>query len=199
VEPAVPGWRAGADAPSAPKPWAAPGLSSGARRFGMGEVDPLHSPENHPMKRLVPILVVLLAPLAVRAQDDAAKQLAQKLLDAGAKTFDTKDAQAMAATWTEDALLAYVSKDESSGLWKTEVTRGREDIQRFYDKLFENKNPTTSRNFVESARMIGSDFLVIQGRFQPDTSNEGKVPFVQTRVKRDDQWLIANLQLFVLP
>jgi hypothetical protein len=147
-------------------------------------------------------LVLAAFPLATaRAQlgDDAAKELAQKILDQGAALYDTKDAQAMAATWVEDALFSYMAKDDSTGQWKAEISRGRPEVQRFYEKLFENKNQTTSRNHVEGAHMIGTDFLVIQGTFQPDTSNEGRVPFVQTRIKKGDKWLIANLQLFVLP
>jgi ketosteroid isomerase-like protein len=154
------------------------------------------------MKRLALLaLVLVIAPLSARGQtgDDAAKQLAQKILDQGAALYDTKDAQAMAATYIEDAIVSYMAKDESTGQYKPEIRRGRPDIQALYEKLFENKNATTSRNNVEYAHMIGSDFLVIQGTFQPDTSNEGKIPFVQTRMKQGDKWLIANLQLFVLP
>jgi ketosteroid isomerase-like protein len=150
-------------------------------------------------KPLALLALVLAAPLPVVAQQSDAKVTAQKILDAGAALFDTKDAQAMAATYVEDAELLYTSKDDSTGRYKNEMTRGREGIQKLYEKLFEGDNKTTSRNVVESATMIRPDLLLIQGSFQPDISNDGKYPFVQVRTLRGDKWLIMNLQVFVLP
>lgn len=152
------------------------------------------------MCRLAPLVAFLaFAPPTPAQSEGDAKAAAQKILDAGAALFDTKDAQAMAATYVEDAELLYTSKDDSTGRYKTELTRGREAVQKFYEKLFENKNKTTSRNAVESARMLGSDLLIITGTFQPDISNDGKFPFVQVRTRRGDKWLIMNLQVFILP
>lgn len=151
------------------------------------------------MNRLVPLALLLALPISAQAQTADAKSTAQKILDQGAALFDTKDAQAMAATYVEDAELLYTSRDDSTGRYKVELTRGREGVQKLYAKLFEDGKKSTSRNVVESATLLRPDLMLIQGTFQPDIAGDGKYPFVQVRTLRGDKWLILNLQVFILP
>lgn len=151
------------------------------------------------MKRLVALMLLgLVAPMAAHGQNFDDKITAQKILDAGAALFDKKDAQVMAATYVEDGVLIYTSKDNDTGLYKSEAHTGREAIQKVYAKLFENGSAATSRNVVESAVMLKHDLLLIRGTFQPDISNDGKFPFVQVRTLRGDKWQILTLEIFIL-
>ena len=143
--------------------------------------------------------VALLASPA-RAEDDDATKLAVKLTTAGAATFDTKDARAMAAYYTDDAQVLVTSKDKDTGAIKTEVKRGRGEIEDFYRELFKDAGTIHSKNTVTHARRIDPDLLLIGGDFQPDlVGSDVKVPFVQVRVRQGDKWLIANLQIFIVP
>jgi hypothetical protein len=143
------------------------------------------------------LLVVL--PLAVHAQDKDAKSLAQQILDKGAELYDTKDATAMAATYTEDARILWLEKDNDTARYKTSVKEGRADIEGIYRDLFKDTTEkTTSRNVVEFARFLAPDLMVIHGTFQPNVANQGKYPFVQVRVKQGDKWLMKSLQLILI-
>jgi hypothetical protein len=137
--------------------------------------------------------------LPARAEEKDAKTLAQEVLDKGAALFDKRDAAVMAATYTEDAQLEWVEKDSATGGIKIDVKKGRDEIETLYRDLFKDaKEATTSKNTVEFARYVGTELMIIQGVFQPNTANEGKLPFVQVRVKQGDKWLMRSLQLFVI-
>jgi hypothetical protein len=143
--------------------------------------------------------LTLCLALPARADDQDAKTLAQDVLDKGAALFDKRDAPAMAATYTEDAQLEWIEKDSATGGIKIDVKKGRDDIQTLYHDLFKDaKEATTSKNTVQFARFIGTELMIIQGEFQPNTANDGKFPFVQVRVKQGDKWLMRSLQLFVI-
>jgi hypothetical protein len=153
------------------------------------------------MKRFnILVLGVALAfPSLSEAQEKDAKSLAQEILDKGAALFDTRDATAMAATYTEDAQIEWISKDDSTGEIKIDVKKGRTEIESLYHDIFKDgKEKTTSKNTVEFARLIAPDLMLIQGVFQPNVANDGKFPFVQFRVKQADKWLMKNLQFFVV-
>ncbi len=135
-----------------------------------------------------------------RADEKDAKTLAQEILDKGAALFDKRDATSMAATYHEEAQIDLIMKDESTGELKIDVKKGRAEIESFYRDLFkDSKEASTSKNTVEYARLVSPDVMVIHGTFQPDTVKEGKVTFVQMRVKQNDKWIMRSLQLFVLP
>jgi hypothetical protein len=143
--------------------------------------------------------LAFMVPISAPARGQDAKVLAQDILDKGAALFDKKDAGAMAATYVEDAELSLIDKDQSTGTYKSQVTRGRDAIERFYEKIFaDRKEGAKARNVVESAYLIGSDLMVIHGRFAPDADSGGRYPFIQVRTKRNDRWLIMNLQLFIV-
>jgi hypothetical protein len=151
------------------------------------------------MKRLLALFLVLLAPLVAQAADEEAKKLAQEILNRGATVFDTRDAVAMANTYTEDAELSLVSKDKDTGTYKAQDTHGRTAIERFYQDYFKDRDSATrSRNNVEYAHFVGNDLLIIHGTFTPDVSKTDAFPFVQVRAKKGDKWLILNLQLFIV-
>jgi ketosteroid isomerase-like protein len=152
------------------------------------------------MMRFALLSAALLLPVAALADDQDPKRLAQDLLDKGAALFDARDTAQLAATYTEDAEICVVGKDQDSGTYKTQTTRGRQAIERAYQTLFKDgRAGTKSRNQVEFAHFIAPDLLLIHGHFQPDTDQEGKVPFVQVRLKREDKWLLMGLQLFIVP
>jgi hypothetical protein len=142
-------------------------------------------------------MAILLAPASSSTPD--AKELAQQILTKGAALFDTRDAAAMAATYADNAEVTIYSKDNSTGAYKVETTRGRAAIEKGYADLFKDRDPSTkSKNVVEDARSIGTDLLLIRGTFALDASQSGSIPFVQVRVKQGDAWRILTLQLFVV-
>ena len=151
------------------------------------------------MAHFVILSLALLLPTAAPAADEDAKQLAQSILTKGAALFDTRDAAAMAATYTEDAELILFAKDKDTGTYKAQVTRGRSAIEQGYQNIFKDRKPgTTSRNVVEFAHFVGTDLLIIHGTFTLDVSQGGSFPFIQVRAKKGEKWLLMNLQLFIV-
>jgi hypothetical protein len=150
--------------------------------------------------RSLAILTCLIAlPLTAKAEDDSAKNLAQDILNKGSALFDTRDAAAMAATYTEDAQLFWLQKDNGTGEVKVTNKNGRAEIESVYRDIFKDSGAkTTSKNTVEFARFASPDVLIIEGVFQPNVDNQGKFPFVQVRVKQGDKWLMKTLQFFVM-
>ena len=111
-------------------------------------------------------LVLLAAPAAAPAQDDDALALARDILDRGAAPFDTRDAAAMAATYVEDGEIILIKRDSDTDRITLETTRGRAAIEKGYADLFRDRQPDhRSRNTVASARFLGRDLLLIEGRF----------------------------------
>jgi hypothetical protein len=151
------------------------------------------------MKRFAIFALLFVVPFSLRAQDKDAKTVAQEVLDKGSALFDTRDAVAMAATYTEDAELLWIDKDSTTGEIKVSVKKDRTEIESLYRDLFKDaKEKTTSKNTVEYARFVGADLIVIHGVFQPDVDKQGKFPFVQMRLKQGEKWVIKNLQLYVI-
>ena len=151
------------------------------------------------MKRIIAIGFVILMTGTPRVHAADAKTLAQAILSKGAQLFDTKNAAAMAATYTEDAELTVITKESGSATPKVEITRGRADIERFYAKLFEDANTKfAARNVVEYAEMVDSDLLIIHGHFTPGEGALDKaLPFGQTRTKQGENWRILSLQIIL--
>jgi len=153
------------------------------------------------MRRLpILVLALVLAPsVSAKAQEKDAKTLAQEILDRGALMFDNRDATAMAATYTEDAQVELITKDDSTGEIKVDVKKGRAEIESLYRDVFKDeKEKTTSKNTVEFARFVAPNLMIIHGVFQPNVAKNGKFPFVQLRVKQGDKWVMKNLQFFVI-
>jgi hypothetical protein len=151
------------------------------------------------MKSIAIFALMVVIPVTVRADEKDAKAVAQGVLDKGSALFDTRDAAAMAATYTEDAQLLWIDKDSSTGEIKLSVKKDRSEIESLYRDLFKDaKEKTTSKNTVEFARLITPDVMVIHGVFQPNIDKPDKFTFVQTRVKVGDGWLMKVLELYVL-
>lgn len=151
------------------------------------------------MKRLVPLVVALALPFTATGREEDAKTLAQALLDKGAAQFEQRDAAAMTANYTDDGMILWVYRDNSTGQIKVDVKKGHAEIEALYRDTFKDPNErTTSRNTVGSARFIASDVMIIEGNFQPNVARNGKYPFVQVRVKRDGKWLLKTLEFFVI-
>lgn len=157
------------------------------------------------MRRFAIIGLVLLCPLPfqfqARAEEGDAKQLAQKILDEGAALFAKRDSEAMSRTYAEEgARVALISKDNDSLEYKFDVREGRLAIRDMYDSFYNHATEQLApRNTVEFARRIGPDLLMIQGVFEPTAGADGAYPFVQTRKKEGDRWLIISLQLYIVP
>jgi ketosteroid isomerase-like protein len=151
------------------------------------------------MKRFALFALVFVVPVTLIAQEKDAKTIAQDILDKGSALFDTRDAVAMAATYTEDAQLLWIDKDSSTGETKVSIKKVRAEIESLYRDLFKDAaEKTTSKNTVEFARLIAPDLLVIHGVFEPNIEKPGRLPFVQMRVKQGDKWFVKNLQLYVI-
>ena len=150
------------------------------------------------MKRVALFALMIIVPASARADEKDAKTVAQGVLDKGSALFDTHDAPAMAATYTEDAQLLWIDKDSTSGEIKVSVKKDLAEIESLYHDLFKDaKEKTTSKNTVEFARLVTPELMVIQGVFQPNLDKPEKFSFVQTRVKVGDKWLIKILDLYV--
>jgi hypothetical protein len=156
-----------------------------------------------PMKHLIgtvsAILVVALIVIPVSAQNsDEAMQLAKKLTEEGATTFNTANPKAMAAFYTEDATVFLQTKNES-GVSVKEYS-GRAEIERLYADLFKDHDTIQSKNTVEYARLLAPDILVIAGTFEPNlkAANALKIPFYQVRIKQGEKWLMNSLRIFVV-
>ena len=142
--------------------------------------------------------LVLSAPLPAHAFEEDAKAQAQAVLDKGSALYDKKDAAVMAATYTEDAQILWIAKEENSSDIALNPKKGRAEIESFYREVYKDSTEkTTSKNVVQFARLVTPEILVIHGTFQPEVDKSGMYPFVQTRVKRGDKWLIKTLQFFV--
>ncbi len=143
--------------------------------------------------------LILILPIVAMAEDKPAVKLAEEIVTKGAALFDTRDAAAMAATYTENARLTWYGRDESTSEVTANAKEGRALIEGEYRDMFKDKNEkTTSRNIVESAAFVTPEILMIQGTFQPDVANAGKYPFIQIRVKKGEKWLVKDMQIFVI-
>ena len=149
------------------------------------------------------ILLGLNAIHAASAQDqkpaDEAMKLAKKITDEGAATFNTADAKAMAAYYTDEAKVFFETREESG--FTIKVYDGRTEIENFYADLFKDPSQVHGRNTVEYARLLASDVLVIAGTFVPNENADEpiKVPFYQVRRKQGEKWLINSLRIFFVP
>jgi ketosteroid isomerase-like protein len=151
------------------------------------------------MRRIAVFAMLIALPFSAKAQDETAKTLAQDILDKGSALFDRHDAAAMAATYTEDAQLFWLQKDDSTGEVKVTNKNGRAEIEDLYRDIFKDPGEkTTSKNTVEFARFAKPDVLIVEGVFQPNVDKQGKFPFVQVRVKQGNKWLMKTLQFFVM-
>ncbi len=131
---------------------------------------------------------------------DPAMELARKLTDQGARTFNTASAKDMVAYYTDDAKITLEGRDQNG--FSIKEYASRDEIEGLYKEMFKDKNPGSiaARNTVEYAKLLAPDMLVIAGVFEPDTNAPSplKVPFYQVRIKKGDHWLISSLRLFVV-
>ncbi len=121
-------------------------------------------------------------------------RLAESLLKVGSDLFDAKQSHALAATFTLDGEIRFVDVDK--GEFHESETKGRSDVESFYRSAFEKAATIDSENYVDFAQFVLPDILVIHGRFRPDAA-EPELPFVQIRIKDQDQWRIKKLSLFL--
>lgn len=148
------------------------------------------------MTTVAALLIALACPAPADEAD--AEAVARRLLATGSDRFDARDAEALAATYTDDAEVVLYSRTEDSGL-KADARRGRPAILSLYREIFANPGPIRSTNTVEFARFAGPDVLIILGRFAPKADG-GSLPFVQVRTRDEagTEWRIRSLQLFLV-
>jgi len=146
-------------------------------------------------------LFLLVIPGAAFGQDDVrAMALAKLTLDRGAAMFDTRDAEAMAATYGESAQIIVIKRESDTDDVVVETKNGRTAITKSYRDIFKDRLPEhRSRNTVESARFLGNDLLLIRGRFAVNRDRADIAQFVQLRARKGEQWKIVTLQLMELP
>jgi ketosteroid isomerase-like protein len=148
---------------------------------------------------LIILTISLLVTIPATAdENEAARQLALKLLDAGAAEFNLLHAHALAETYTDDAKV-FVEIKNSHGLQIKEYF-GRPEINKLYEDLFEKPETIEGKNTVEYARLLAPDFLVIAGTFVPNLKDAKplKIPFYQVRIKQGEKWLISSLRVFAV-
>jgi ketosteroid isomerase-like protein len=129
---------------------------------------------------------------------DEATKLAKKLTEEGAATFNTVNAKAMAAYYTDDARVFLQTKDKN-GVSVKEY-EGREEIEKLYADLFKDRASIQSKNTVEYAKLVDPDLLVIAGTFEPNLNDAKplKLAFYQVRLKQGDKWLIHSLRVIAV-
>jgi uncharacterized protein (TIGR02246 family) len=120
-------------------------------------------------------------PVAAASTED--EKAIQTLLDAFAKAFNAGDAAAVAATYTESAIVV----DESGGR-----IEGQEAIQRQYADSFTDHPGDTIAIDVDSFRFLSPDAAIEMGR-STITSPKGGAPdvtrFTAVYVKEKGRWL----------
>lgn len=145
-------------------------------------------------------LAVLCCGAVSRAQDEA-RAIAEKVTSEGADLFDARDARALAETYTDDATVFLVTRDQSTGRAKVDTKQGRQAIQSLYEDMFRDGLSIDAHNEVDYARLIGPDFLMIAGTFEikRGLADVSRLPFVQLRVKQDNRWLIQSVRIVFMP
>ncbi len=130
---------------------------------------------------------------------DEAMKLARKLTEEGAATFSKADARAMAAYYTEDAVVFLQGKNDAG--YSVKEYDGRAEIERLYADFFKEPATIRAKSTVDYAKLLAPDLLVISGTFEPNqlAAKSLKLPFSQVWVKQDDKWLIHSVRIFVLP
>ncbi len=153
-----------------------------------------------PRPSLALLFVTVFASIArAEAPADDARAIAVKVTNIGAALFDARDARGLALTYAEDARLEILARDKDTGELKTETKVGRTEIEAYYEQTFKSDGAIHARNTVEHARFLDPDLLLISGYFQPNTesTDSAKLPFSQLRDRKNGEWRIVNLQLFV--
>jgi hypothetical protein len=146
------------------------------------------------------LMVVPSAAFGQNTDEAGARALAKQILDKGATLFDTRDAEAMSATYVDDGQIILIKRDSNSNKIQIETRRGRAEIKNGYADIFKDRLPEhRSRNTVETARFIGPDLLLITGRFALNQDQGDVIEFVQVRAREGDQWKVVTMQLTTLP
>ncbi len=145
---------------------------------------------------LVSATASVLSTNAVEPTQEQAQAIAEQALKAGSELFRSRNAEALANTYTENGEIHLISR--RNGELNVEVRKGRNAVLDFYEEIFEHEGTIDATNTVESARLIGSDLLVINGRFRPE-AGKGEFPFVQLRTKQGEDWKLQTLWFFISP
>jgi uncharacterized protein (TIGR02246 family) len=145
------------------------------------------------------LLSILLAEPVAGAQATASeKALAEDAIRASAarysEAYARRDARAMAALWTEDAI--YVNS-------RGEVVRGRSNLERiFAESLQVVADGARHRDVVEAIDFITPTVVYRRGTFEL-LDEDGVVTrqgvYTSVMVKEHDEWLIATVHSAVPP
>ena len=134
----------------------------------------------------------------VRAQDDAARRLAEKLTADGATAFANRQVDTLMSTYESTAHITAYLRDNEGGI-KEQSYNSYETIRALYNDLFKDEGPIEAHNTVDYAKFIGADLLLISGTFE--VTKDGKtqqLPFTQLRHKVGENWRILHLDLLLM-
>lgn len=151
--------------------------------------------------RLFLALILASVPSTLLGQEDdaKAKAVAQETLNKGAALFDKRDANAMAATFVENAQIILCKRSSDSGNFETETRSGRTSILQAYADIFKDRSPEhKAKNTVDSAKFLGKDLLLIHGKFSLNQDDGDSIRFVQIRTREGEEWKVVTMQLFEL-
>jgi ketosteroid isomerase-like protein len=144
---------------------------------------------------IVPVLAIalVLPAAAQRLTEQEAQQAARSMVDQFSKAEASKDAAAMAALYTEDAVRVSGNGD---------MQLGREAIEKWYAKALPNWDANPSN--LDRVKVVGGDVIVAIGRWSGNWHGEnGLVPlkggFNATCIRIGDTWKAAVLTVSDVP
>ncbi|HEX7376958.1 MAG TPA: SgcJ/EcaC family oxidoreductase [Pirellulales bacterium] len=129
------------------------------------------------------------APAGDHAADE---KVLRKLADDFVKAFNDHDAQAIADQFAPRAEMVDLDGN---------VVQGRQAIQEFYDKHFE-ESPFTSAIHVESLRFVGDDLAIEDGHVtfsSEDEKHAQRSHYTVVHAKIDGKWLIVSSRDVINP
>ena len=138
-------------------------------------------------------LIVAVAPAArpLAAEQTTAEQEIRAAADSFVESFKQRDAQAIAAHWTEDGI--YVNEEG-------ERFEGRESIQSEYAMLFQvNPDDLDLKLEIDSIRLVNPQTAIEEGRaaLVPQPPGESRVMSRYTAVhvkQQDGRWLMSDVR-----
>ena len=132
-------------------------------------------------------------PAATNGEATATDGNIQKMIDSYVAAFNTRDAAAVAAHWSEQGV--HVVKETG------EKTEGREAIQGDFAKLFEDNPDAALGVKVESVRLVKPEVAVVEGVARVLLGEEAPsdTAFTGILVNADGKWLIDSVHETVLP
>jgi uncharacterized protein (TIGR02246 family) len=132
-------------------------------------------------------------PGATAPASSAEEKPIRDLVGAFAKAYSTPDLKALAAYFTDDAIVV-----DSAG----ESTRGKSAVVEMYASSFEEDPGLNLEPKVEEIRFLTPDVARVEGQTRLSTKTGDATDFTRFSsllVKRDGKWLVAEIREYVAP